>query len=437
MHRRRLVLAALMSVWSSALPAAGVPGPADAQNLTPVASFPLPQDDRGYIDRGGTDLAFDGRYVYAADQGREGESGGVRIIDTAGRRPRSVAYFRCGGWQNDVAVVRPGLLAIGYHAGRENCGSKSGGVTLVDVRVPARPRLLGSTPEGVGASDVPDGLSGVHTITPYPGTPYVYASPGGRHTLTGSIETIVDVRDPMRPKVAARFETTIGCHDLTFDIREGRRLAFCSGIGETQVWDVADPLAPRVIGAIVNPLHPFQHSSAVSGDGSLLVVGTETIANDCAGGPTGALLAYDITRPEVPVLLGGYGAQRGAGPAYSFLTDPGFDALCAPHQFNFVPGTRTVVSGNGSGGVSVIDFEDPRAPREVGYHLSPDRDYFAAYWLGGRIYANGVQALDVFDLRSSARTVSRPARPPAATRALEFTPRSSDGATVCFVPEPR
>ena len=290
--------------------------------------------------------------------------------------------------------------------------------------------MLGST-EPLNPADLPDGYSGVHTITPYPGTTLIYASPGGRQTLSSSVESVVDVADPLRPKVVARIESTIGCHDLSFDIRPERKLGFCSGIGETQVWDVADPLKPKVLGRIVNPLHPFQHSNIPSSDGQLLFVGTETVANDCAGGPTGALIAYDISNPALPVMTGWYGAQRGESGVYSFVTDPGFDELCAPHVFDVIPGTRTVVSGNGSGGVNVVDFSDPRAPRELGYYVDDERDYWGAYWFGGRIYANSVQAVDVLELTGTRPVPPRPRRARAATNPMAFSP-SIDGSTVCF-----
>lgn len=375
-----------------------------SKNVTLVASFAYKSSDRPVIDRGGTDMAFDGRNLYAAEQGRDGLGGGIHILDVSGPKPRKISFVPCGGWQNDVAVVKRGLIAVGYHDGAVNCGNRTGGVTLVDVHDPKKPRLLGTTPGDIPPGTDPFGGGGIHTLTVYPGTALIYASPGGRQAgYETGIETILDVSDPRNPKVAATFDSGIGCHDFVFDIRPERKLGFCTGPGETQVWDVSDPVAPEVIGHIVNPVHYLHHSAAVTPDGEYLVVGTETLGNECVGGPTGGLFVYDLSNPRLPLLTGYFGAQRGGMPVYTFVTDVQFENLCAPHLFNFVPGTRLLVSGNGSGGMNVVDFTDPASPEEVAHYVSDATDYWAAYWFDGRIYANGVRSVDAFEVNLSLR----------------------------------
>ncbi|MDP9069674.1 MAG: hypothetical protein M3N53_15225 [Actinomycetota bacterium] len=401
---RRLGMCTLLAalVVAASLPtataAARAPAPPDASdNVRLTHSFPYRVKDIPF-NVGGSDLAFQGRFVYAAERGWEGSSGGVHIYDVSKPEVRKVGFAPCGGWQNDVAVVEPGLIAVGYHQGKYNCGNPKGGVTLIDVSNPRKPKILGST-----AGELPPGtdplgayFTGPHTITTYPGKPIIYASPGGRQMGAEPVETIIDVSDPRRPKVVGTFDSGIGCHDLTFDIRGDRKLAFCAGPGETQIWDVADPIAPQLIGHIVNPLHNFHHSVAVSSDGRYAVVGTETGGNDCIGGPTGALFIYDVTNPRAPVMLGYFGAPRGPHSIFVYGREPEGD--CAAHLFNLIPGTLTVVSGNYWGGMSVVDFSNPVAPREVAHYRTEDTNYWAAYWYRGRVFANGFKSFDVFDV---------------------------------------
>lgn len=369
-----------------------------SDNVHLVKTFPYRPNDVPF-NVGGTDMAFDGRYAYAAEQGWEGIDGGVHIFDVSGPTVRKVGFAKCGGWQNDVTVVKPGLIAMGYHQGTFNCGNTAGGVTLIDVRNPKNPKVLGSTSEELppGVDPVPGGYyQGVHTLTAYPGTDLIYTSPGGRQMDSETVETIIDVSDPRKPKVVATFDTVIGCHDLSFDIRKDRQLAFCGGVGETQIYDVADPLKPVLLSHLVNPWQSFHHSVAVSDDGKHAIVGTETAGNDCAGGPTGALVIYDISEPRVPLMLGHFGAQRGPSPVFIPGRQPAGD--CAPHLFNLIPGTLTVVSGNYWGGMNVVDFSDPLQPKELAYYRTDKTHYWAAYWYKGRVFANGYEGLDVFEI---------------------------------------
>ncbi|HEX2241504.1 MAG TPA: hypothetical protein VHJ82_10245, partial [Actinomycetota bacterium] len=81
---------------------AGTRAEQTSEAITEVAHFPY---------SAGTDIDFAGRFVYAA---QEGDEGGVHIFDISGSRPREVAFVSCPGTQNDVAVVRPGLIALGF-----------------------------------------------------------------------------------------------------------------------------------------------------------------------------------------------------------------------------------------------------------------------------------------------------------------------------------
>ena len=123
--------------------------PATAQDYDKTDNVKLVKSF-GYT--GGSDIAYDGKNtVYF---GQLGDDGGVRVLDSSGRVPKELAFIKCPGSQNDVAVVRPGLLALGYHSGQ--CGGMPGaGMRLIDVDNPKRPRFLGSVEPPSERSPVP------------------------------------------------------------------------------------------------------------------------------------------------------------------------------------------------------------------------------------------------------------------------------------------
>ena len=388
--KRRLALAlsvglvaALMAPAAQARPA---PEAEASDNVKQIASFVYENKAKDFF-AGGTDIAFSGKYAYAMQQGADG---GVHIIDASGATPKKLAFIPCPGGQNDVAVVKPGLIAIGYHSSQ--CGGTSGaGIRLVDVKNPNNPKYLG-TVETPG---------GTHTLTTYPGKPIIYASPGGLAN-GGGTEQIIDVSDPSKPKIAAEFDPNgpIGCHDVEFFVNKDKQIAGCAGAGEAQLWDVSDPLAPVTISHIPVPAQ-FPHSFAFTDDGKYVVIGDEAIAgNDCSGGPTGALWVYDVSIPQ-PALVGWWGPQRGQLPAGS--SNYNRNTWCSAHLFNFIPGTHTLVASWYSGGMSVIDFSNPTLPSELAYYMGTGDDitnYWSAYWYDGRIWANDrVKGLDVFTVK--------------------------------------
>ncbi|HJR44157.1 MAG TPA: hypothetical protein VJ927_00985 [Actinomycetota bacterium] len=385
-----MLLGSLLAAPAGAVTITGSLAAADraadaSENVTRIAHFSYMNKEKDFF-AGGTDIAFSGKYVYAMQQG---ENGGVHIIDASTATPKKISFFACPGEQNDVAVVKPGLIALGYHSSM--CGGKPGaGVKLIDVSNPKRPTLLGSV-------ETP---SGTHTLTTYPGKPIIYASPGGLAN-GGGHEQIIDVSNPSKPKIAATFQPNgpIGCHDLEFYVTKEKQIAGCAGAGEAQLWDVSDPLAPSTIAHIPVPAQ-FPHSFAFTHDGNYAVIGDEAVAgNDCVGGPTGSLWIYDISLPT-PALVGHFGPQRGPQPAGSSNVDR--NIWCSAHLFNFVPGTYTLVASWYSGGMNVIDFSDPTQPQEIAHYMGTDEitNYWSAYWYDGRIWANDrTRGLDVFTVK--------------------------------------
>ena len=377
--KKKLCFASILLLLAGSLTSASAAGADQAINKTDnmrlVKSFPY---------SGGSDIAFEGKYVYF---GQLGDQGGVRILDVSGAVPKEVSFIRCPGSQNDVAVVRPGLLALAYHSG--NCGSTPGaGVRLIDVSNPKKPKFLSEV-------NLPGGS---HTITVYPGTDIIYASPGGLAN-GGSIQQILDASNPKKLEVAATFKPNqTGCHDLTFSrAADGdTMLAFCAGGGEVSIWDVTKELEPVVIAHGFTPSF-FPHAAVPTPDGEYLVMTDEAFGvHTCAGGaPTGAMWVFDIRNPSLPILVGYWGPQRGSTPVGSAATP-----WCTAHNLNFVGKTRQAVVSWYTGGTSVVDFSDPTFPEEVAFFQPDDTNVWSSYYFDGYIYTNDLErGIDVLEVK--------------------------------------
>ena len=342
------------------------------------------------------EIEFDGSRIYV-NQYASGENMGVTSFERlANGTLRETGHLVCRGI-TDTAALDGGFVAIGLQQGGEKCNEPPGplsghvgGVHLADMSRPSRPLLLGNI-------TLP---GGIHTLTRYPGKPFVYASVGGYETqavTSRGAEYIIDVSDPDAPKVAATYSSPLnwgGCHDVTFTSIDGKVIGFCPGQGGTEIWDASDPLAPEPIGRMLLPFVQLPHQVAVSSDGKLAAISDEAyIAHGCVGGgPAGALWFYDISDLKNPQYLGFYGPSRGRSPvALPFL------GTCTAHNLNFIPDTRLLVVAWYDGGTTVLDLEDPSAATVVAYYSPEDAVAMSSYWYRGRIYVadfyRGVEVL--------------------------------------------
>ncbi|MDP9067530.1 MAG: hypothetical protein M3N53_04145 [Actinomycetota bacterium] len=356
---------------------------------------------------GGTELAAAGDYIYAGElngttkRNEDPEKGGMHIFDVSGRTPREVGFFSCPGNDNDVEVVRPGLVVMGHHTATCNVpeeGESAAGFVLIDVRNPAKPRQIGSI-------NLPSGTQS-HTVKPYPGTNYIYVNPGGLPSNGGMKTHIVDISNPKKPEVKATYVPTgssTGCHDFSFHLSKKAKLGFCAGYGGFGIWDVSNPLEPKVISTIRNPQIQFNHFAVPSYDGKLLAIDDEAFAlHTCKGtpSPTGRAWIYDISDPASPKLQSSITPPRG-GDATGVGTYPGWtSSWCLSHGLDWQPGTHNLAITWFTGGVSVHNLDEATAPKEVAYFQAADSNTYSALWHQGRLFTNDMKrGLDVFAVK--------------------------------------
>jgi hypothetical protein len=363
----------------------------------------------------GTDIAFWSDVAVAGNQ----SPGGFRLLKLG--RPgdprsaiRELAQFDCNGSQSDVSIWKT-LVFVSIDGPRasEACDSGTGGAGFEGIRVVDIGSLDDPNPQQVAFVRTDCG-SHTHTLVPDPANRrvllYVLSYPLGAPTPSCNVVShrkISVVEVPLANPAGARVIATpdvspaIGCHDVT--VLVPRKLAGAACITESQLWDISDPVHPRVLSHIVNPAINIHHGTTFSFDGNTLAIGDElggaAVAPGCLDGnehlPIGAIWFYDVANPALPLLRGTFRIPQEVTAT-----------LCTAHNFNAVPlktSRDLLVSAWYRGGTTVVDFTDPANPRQIGYYIvsSPvASNAWSSYWYRDQILANnlGTRGFDAFFL---------------------------------------
>ena len=395
MKRTIGALSAVAALLGAAIAPASAAEPVKSDNLKHVAHFAYD---------GGGELSASGRYLFSGEANAKGggqrgsapEDGGLHVYDT--QKMKEIAFLHCAGTDNDVEVIRPGLVAMSFT--QNMCAPTAGeGLMLIDVKNPAKPRVISQLNTGAG-----------HTMKPYPGGKYIFMGGGnlaGSGDRAGTV--IVDVSNPFKPEVATTSHDVMDCHDVSFSVtEEDRQLAFCAGAvgtGEVQIWDVADPLKPVIVSRIVNPAIQYSHYAVANDDGTLLAIDDEAFAaHDCNTGasPTGRVWIYDITNPQVPLPQGSFAPPRGGNPSYAGIGNYAgwVGSWCMSHGLDFHPSKDAVAVTWFTGGVSVIDLTDPTMPAEAAYFQAEDSATYSTLWHAGYLWTNDhMRGVDAFKIK--------------------------------------
>jgi hypothetical protein len=209
----------------------------------------------------------------------------------------------------------------------------------------------------------------------------------------------------------------IACHDITVFMATMTALGACSG--DAQIWDISDienpsasdgerhthirqPAAGGTRGSASNEQAradqwEFVHNAIATYDGRYMAFADETGGGGTAecdgsaeerGGQSenGFYYFYPMVRPgaAAPPLLSRFMIPRPQGAE-----------ICVMHNGNVVPTNRGyyLVTAAYQGGDSVVDFTDPRNPREVAHADRSDAvgesDSWSTYFYNDYAYTNG------------------------------------------------
>ncbi len=343
----------------------------------------------------------------------------------------------CEGGQGDVSVSGDLLyFSVDYPREGEECGSPESspadpdafeGIRIFDISDKTQPQYVSAVRTDCGS----------HTNTLVPGkdgeTDYIYVSsyapsedfPNCQppHDKISIIE--VPRSDPASAEVAnapvlfpdggnedqdGLLRPTEGCHDITaypeLDVAAGA----CMGDGI--LMDISDPLEPEVIEQVQDENFAFWHSATFGNDASTVFFtdelggGVAATCNEEVGPERGANAFYSVKgkfdRGKKPPKLKFDGYFK--LPRHQSDTEN-----CVAHNGSLipVPGKDFFVQAWYQGGVSVLDFNKSKKPKEIGYfERGPVSDEnlvtggsWSAYYYNGHIYSSDItKGFDVLKL---------------------------------------
>ncbi|MDT0301203.1 LVIVD repeat-containing protein [Streptomonospora wellingtoniae] len=417
-----LAATAATLLLGTALAPAAAADDTSSDNVEHLANVPL----QAPVDSVGSDLAFTGDYAI------DGNYNGFIVYDISDpKSPQVASRVLCEGGQGDVSVSGDLLYySVDYPRESEECGAPAStpedadafeGVRIFDLSDKTAPTYVGAVRTDCGS----------HTNTLVPGdadTDYVYVSsyspsdsyPNCKppHDKISVIEVPKDdpasasvVNEPVIfPKGGNEDQDglllpTQGCHDITVFPKRDVAAAACMGDGV--MLDISDPVEPEVTETVRDENFAFWHSATFTNDARSVL-----FTDELGGG--GAPTCTEEIGPErgadaIYSLKGGKKHPRLEFASYFKIDRHQGEQVCVAHNGSLipVPGKDYFVQSWYQGGISVIDFNDPENPREIGYFdVAPDEeagvignDTWSTYYYNGYAYSSDiVRGLDVLKL---------------------------------------
>ena len=384
-----------------------------SENFKQKARVPIVIDKDVHAQ--GSDLAFSGNKLIA------GTYQGPAVFKMLKRKPfiKQIGFMPCAGGQGDVTVFRkfvffsvdaprvgPGCDPDESAAAGQNqhvAGEAWEGLRIFSIKNPRRPTQVATV-------DIPCG-SHTNTLLPGESKSYIYIEsyPLGAQGNDCSVVSHRKVQivefpndNPAKAKLLEQtidVTPTIGCHDIT--TFPDRQLMVGACVDQSYVWSIKNPVAPELLATIENENIQIHHSTAMTWDDKILILGDEYGGAAGGGGCTGdedstvgAAWFYDISDPTDPKLMGHHSLPRVPNPPGDDREAENF--RCTNHNFNVIPmkdeKKYLLAVSYYMGGIAVVDFSDPADPTEIGHYVTRpggiQPDTWSSYWYNGRIYTN-------------------------------------------------
>ncbi|MFC9249122.1 LVIVD repeat-containing protein [Streptomyces sp. NPDC057136] len=376
-----------------------------------------------------SDLAFQGKYAFS------GNYDGFVIYDISKpSAPKTVAQVLCPGSQNDITVSGD-LLFLSTDSSRSDnsCASTSQpatekssweGMKIFDISDKTNPEYVAAVETACG--------SHTHTLVPKRSNVYVYVSSYSPNETFPDCQPPHDgisvIKVPRNAPEEARIvnfpvlfadggnpgaptnpgvSKTTGCHDIT--VLPSKDLAAGACMGDGLLFSIEDPENPKIIDRVQDNVNFAFWHSATFNQGANKVVFTDELGgggaatcNEAIGPKRGADGIYDIV---------GRGDHRKlVFRSYFKIDRHQADAeVCVAHNGSIIPvkGRDLMVQAWYQGGISVWDFTNSEAPKEIAFFergpVTLDRvttaGPWSAYYYNGHIYSNDIaKGFDVLRL---------------------------------------
>ena len=192
------------------------------------------------------------------------------------------------------------------------------------------------------------------------------------------------------------------CHDITVYSAIGLAAGACSGNG--LLLDIKDPIHPKRVDAVNDPNYAYWHSASFSNDGSKVV-----FTDEWGGGLGARCRPNDPNKWGSDAIFSLKDNKLTLDSYYKLPAAQGDTENCVAHNGSLipVPGRDIEVQAWYQGGISIMDFTDPKAPFEIAYFDRGPIDpkvlvlggFWSAYWYNGNIYGSEIaRGLDIFEL---------------------------------------
>ena len=347
----------------------------------------------------GTDMEFatikGHEYGFVASRTVQGGvTGGLNVINVDNpEKPKLAAKLECNLNQGDIQLshdLKTVIMAADASGGPDSCLmlGKLGFMTI-DISNPLKPKPL-------GVAEIPRGS---HNTTAHPKKPYVYNSDSDQ-TNRGEIQ-IWSIKNPAKPElVNTVINPTHSPHDLSFN-KDGSMMVTAARTA-IHLYDTSDHENPVLLGATGCPGCYLAHDAKFTPDSKWVIAGDEANGGGTYVCPGGALYFYEIVGGRGMILRGIYEPGQ-----------VGTVGSCTSHVFDITDdGTKLAISWytNGTRYLDITNMtgatigENGNGVEELGWFIPENGDSWSSkFHKGPYIYSNDInRGFDVYRITADS-----------------------------------